>query len=112
MEQVNPLVTFDEFKKLDLRVAKVKEVLDHPRADKLLLLKVDVGGVEKQIVAGLKPWYPGQALVGKTIIIVNNLEPATLRGEQSQGMLLAAQDGERVMVLVPDGEAAAGSQVR
>ncbi len=105
-------ITIDDFKKVDLRVAVVKSVEPHPNADKLLVLKVDLGdGAERQLVAGIRGHYEPQALVGKRIVVVANLAPASLRGVQSQGMLLAARDGARVIVLTTDQEAAPGSQV-
>jgi len=105
------LVSFAEFKKLDLRVALVKSVQEHPNAQKLYVLKIDIGGEERQIVAGLRPYYTPEQLSGRLIVVVCNLEPAMLRGVQSQGMLLAAQDGGRVMALQPDGDAAPGAKV-
>ena len=67
--------------------------------------------IERQIVAGLRPYYAPEQLLGTTIVVVANLEPAVLRGVESQGMLLAAQDGPKELVLRPDGEAAPGSRV-
>src|SRR2546422_5779372 len=86
-------VTIADFKKLDLRVARVLEARAHPNADKLLLLRVDVGDQQKQIVAGLRAWYSPEALVGRLVVVINNLQPAMLRGEESNGMLLAATSG-------------------
>ena len=106
-------IPYDHFAKIELRVAEVKEVLDHPNASKLYLLKIDVGGGEiRQIVAGLKPFLPPEKLLGKKIVIVANLEPAVLRGETSQGMLLAAQEGDHVTILVPDEDLPAGATIR
>ncbi len=95
-------ISYEDFAKLDLRVAKVLEARPHPNADKLLLMQVDVGGEQKQIVAGIRLHYTPEQLVGKRIVVVNNLAPAMLRGESSNGMLLAATSGERVIVLAPD----------
>lgn len=95
-------ISYEDFAKLELRVAKVLEARPHPNADKLLLLQVDVGNEQKQIVAGIKAHYPPESLVGKSIVIVNNLAPAMLRGETSNGMLLAATSGEKVILLTPD----------
>ena len=106
------MVTFEEFKKLDLRVAEVKEVKDHPNADKLLLLKIDVGGEAKQIVAGIRRNYTKESLLGRKIVVVNNLAPANVRGEVSSGMLLAAATGDDVVILVPEKDVPAGSPVR
>ena len=95
-------ITYDDFAKLELRVAKVLEARPHPNADKLLLLQVDLGDQQKQIVAGIRLHYAPEQLVGKLIVIVNNLEPAMLRGESSNGMLLAATSDEKVILLTVD----------
>ena len=96
-------IKYDDFAKLELRVARVVEARPHPNADKLLLLSIDVGDEQpKQIVAGIKAHYTPEQLVGKRIVVVNNLEPAILRGETSEGMLLAATSGEKVVLLTPD----------
>lgn len=107
-----PLVPYELFSQLDLRVATVLEARDHPNANKLLLLKIKVGDVEKQIVAGIKAHYPAESLVGTQIIIVNNLEPAMLRGEESHGMLLAASAETQTVLLRPDAAIAAGARVK
>lgn len=107
------LVPFAEFKKLDIRVAKVLSVELHPNADKLYVLKVDIGGgQQRQIVAGMRQYYTIEQLQGRTIVVVTNIEPAMLRGVQSQGMMLAAQDGPQVLLLQPERDAAPGAQVR
>jgi methionyl-tRNA synthetase len=95
-------IAYDDFAKVELRVAKVLEARPHPNADKLMLLQIDVGDVQKQIVAGIRQHYTPEQLVGKLIVVVNNLQPAMLRGETSNGMLLAATSGEQVMLLAPD----------
>ena len=96
-------ISYDDFAKIELRVAKVIEARPHPNADKLLLLQIDVGEEgTKQIVAGIKQHYTPEALVGKLIIVVNNLAPAMIRGETSNGMLLAATSGDKVIVLTAD----------
>ena len=96
-------IAYDEFAKVELRVAKVLEARPHPNADKLLLLQIDVGEEQpKQIVAGLRQHYTPEQLEGKLIVVVNNLQPALLRGESSNGMLLAATSGEQVIVLTVD----------
>jgi tRNA-binding protein len=96
-------IAYDEFAKVELRVAKVLEARPHPNADKLLLLQIDVGEEQpKQIVAGLRQHYTPEQLTGKLIIVVNNLQPALLRGESSSGMLLAATSGDKVIVLTVD----------
>ena len=106
------MVGFEEFKKLDIRIAKVLEVKDHPNADKLLLLKIDTGEKQKQIVAGIKNFYKKEDLLGKQVVVIDNLEPVTLRGELSEGMLLAAQSEEAISVLMPDRPVKEGAKVR
>lgn len=107
-----PLVNYDLFAQLDLRVALILEAREHPNANKLLLLKIRVGEIEKQIVAGIRGHYEPAALVGKRIVVVNNLEPAMIRGEESNGMLLAASDGAAVVLLAPEREIPDGSRVK
>jgi methionine--tRNA ligase beta chain len=114
-----PTITFDEFAKVDLRVAKVLSCEPHPNADKLYKLQLDDGsGTPRQICAGIRQAYTPEQLIGKSIIIVANLAPRMLRGEESRGMLLAASDapkdggGERrVVVLTTLSEIAPGSIV-
>jgi methionyl-tRNA synthetase len=89
----------DEFSKLNLKVAKVISVKEHTKAEKLLLINIDLGTETRQLVAGLRPFYPDpQVLVGKNIICVTNLEHANLRGEMSQGMLLAGETADSKIV--------------
>jgi len=93
-------ITFDDFAKLDLRVARVIEAKPHPNADKLILIKVDLGTEQRQIVAGIRGYYEPEALVGKLIVVVKNLAPRVMRGEESQGMLLAASNDDRSQVVL------------
>lgn len=91
--EVLPNIPYDLFAKLDLRVATVREAVPHPNADKLLKLTLDDGTPQgRQVCAGIKAWYRPEDLVGKQVVIVANLEPRMLRGEPSQGMVLAASD--------------------
>ena len=107
------LISYEDFAKLELRVAKVLEARPHPNADKLLLLQVDVGEEQKQIIAGIRQHYTPEQLVGKLIVIVNNLAPAMLRGETSNGMLLAATSGDKVIVLtLDDPSCAPGAKIK
>ena len=89
---------------LDLRVARVIEAREHPNADRLILLDIDLNGEERQIVAGIAGKYEFDELEGRHIVVVTNLEPATIRGERSQGMLLAAQGEDRLGLLFADAE--------
>ena len=108
-------ITYDDFARLDLRVARVLEVADHPNADKLIVVQIDLGPMgTRQIVAGLKPYYPDpQTLVGRDIVIVANLAPRTMRGQTSYGMLLAgsSDDGQRVVALTTEQPLEPGSKV-
>ncbi|MDD4956037.1 MAG: methionine--tRNA ligase subunit beta [Candidatus Omnitrophica bacterium] len=106
------MVSFEDFKKLDLRIARVVEVKEHPNADKLYVLSVDTGEETKQIVAGIRASYAVEELVGKSIVVVNNLEPAVIRGESSNGMLLAASSENGPVILAPEKEVMPGAQVR
>ncbi|MCX7425246.1 MAG: methionine--tRNA ligase subunit beta [Planctomycetia bacterium] len=109
---MKPEISYDVFSKLDLRVATVLEAREHPNADKLLLLRIKVGDVEKQIVAGIRGHYPPESLVGTQIVVLNNLEEAVLRGEESNGMLLAAGDGDQVILLRPDRQCSPGAVIK
>ena len=105
------MISFEQFKQIDLVVAKVLSVEDHPNADKLYVLKVDLGDEERQLVAGLREHYSQDELQGKSVVIVANLEPAVLRGVESQGMLLAVQDRAQVKIIQPEIEVTPGSKV-
>ena len=109
-------INYDDFAKLDLRVATIVEAQNHPNADRLLKLQVDLGDEKRQICAGIKQFYDPEKLVGKQIVVVANLAPRTIRGEPSQGMLLAASAGQEqqisdVILLAPDKPAPAGAEV-
>lgn len=119
-----PVIAFDEFAKLDLRVARVISAEAHPKADRLLKLQVDDGsGTPRQLCAGVKDYYTPEQMVGRLIIIVANLAPRVIRGEESRGMLLAASDVpkdaaandpnvvRKVILLRPDADIAPGSIV-
>jgi methionyl-tRNA synthetase len=107
------LISIEEFMRVKLRVAEVLEARPHPNADKLLVLRVRVGEREKQLCAGIRAHYPPEDLVGKRIVVVDNLKPAKLRGEESQGMLLAATDGDNlVLVTTERPDVSSGSEIR
>ena len=119
--EAKPQITFDEFAKVDLRVARVVQAENHPSADRLFKLQVDDGsGTPRQICAGIRGYYTAEQLVGKLIVIVANLAPRVIRGEESRGMLLAASDAPKdgsvaterhVIVLTPASDIAPGSIV-
>jgi len=121
---VKAQIPFDDFIKLDLRVATVKSAEPHPNADRLLKVQLDDGTPQgRQVCAGIRQWYDPASLVGRQVIIVANLEPRKIRGEISQGMILAASDlkeggggaddpaGRDVIVLTVDKPVKAGSVV-
>jgi methionyl-tRNA synthetase len=105
------MITIDEFRKLDLRVATVKSAEPHPNADRLLVLKVDLGSEERQIVAGIRGHYHPEELVGRQVVVVANLETAKLRGLESQGMVLAASESDRIVLLTTEKPVLAGAKV-
>jgi methionine--tRNA ligase beta chain len=107
------MLTIDDFRRLDLRVATIIAAEPHPNADRLLVLRVDLGSEQRQLVAGIRAHYEPAALVGKQIVVVANLEPATLRGVESQGMLLAASDAEgRLALVTPEKPVSVGATVK
>jgi len=113
MSEQPAVISFEDFTKADLRVAKVLEAFNHPNADKLIVLKIDLGFEQRQICAGLRGHYDPAALVGRSIIVVANLAPRMMRGVESKGMLLAAStpDHSRIILLQPDADIAPGSRV-
>ena len=106
------MITIEQFQQVELRVATVKDAAPHPNADRLLVLTVDLGGEERQIVAGIRAHYDPATLVGTQVVVVANLEPAMLRGVQSQGMLLAASGDGTLAVVRPAAPVPAGAVVR
>jgi len=106
-------ISYDDFAKLELRVATVLDCQPHPNADKLLVLQIDLGAEKRQICAGLKEHIAPQDFIGKQIVVVANLAPRQLRGQISQGMLLAASDpaSGKVIYLSPSQPVAPGSKV-
>lgn len=114
MQPLKEEITIDDFEKLDLRVVKVLACEPVKGAKKLLKLKVDLAGEERQVVSGIAQWYKPEDLVGKYVVLVANLKPVTLRGELSQGMILAAStdDDSKLFTVSIPGELPTGSQVR
>ena len=113
MGEAPATISFEDFVKVDLRVARVLEAYEHPSADKLLVLEVDLGTERRQLCAGLRGHYEPAALVGRLIIVVTNLAPRMMRGKESRGMLLAAStpDHSRVVVLTTESDMEPGSEV-
>ncbi len=114
-DQAKPVISYDDFCKLDLRVAKITAVSDHPNADKLLILEIDLGTEQRRIIAGLKEHCPPESLLGKNIVVVTNLQPRKMRGLESNAMLLAASymdgDERKVVVITPDAQIPPGAEV-
>ncbi|MBR9677705.1 MAG: hypothetical protein GOU97_00180 [Nanoarchaeota archaeon] len=108
-------ISYNDFKKLDLRVGTIFKVEDHPDADKLFVIHVDLGDEERKIVSGLKPQLKKDDLQGKQVVILTNLEPKMLRGVESHGMLLAAVEGtgenEKITLITTNQHAEEGTQV-
>ena len=106
------MITIEEFKKVELIIAQIKEVNDHPNADRLYLIKIDTGTETKQLVAGIRKFYTKEQLVGRKVVVANNLEPAVIRGEESRGMILAASDDQALSILTVDQDIKLGSIVK
>jgi methionine--tRNA ligase beta chain len=106
------VITIDDFRKMELKVATIKEAQEHPNADRLYVLKVEVAGAEKQLVAGIRAAYTKEALIGKQVIVVDNLQPALVRGIESQGMILAASDEAGITVATFERPVVSGSTVK
>jgi methionyl-tRNA synthetase len=105
-------IAIDDFMKVELRVAKIIEASEIEGADRLLKLQVDLGSEKRQLVAGIKKSYTPEELVGKHIVVVANLKPARLRGEESQGMLLAAQTDDGPVLVSFDKDVPLGVVVK
>lgn len=107
------MISIDEFSRIDLRVGTIVSAEAHPNADRLVVLKVDLGGEQRQLVAGIRRHYEPAALVGKQIVVVVNLQAAALRGVESQGMLLAACDDDGCLsLLTPERPVKPGARVK
>ena len=107
------LASIDDFQKIALRIGVIVAADVHPNADRLLVLKVDVGEpTPRQLVAGIKSAYQPADLLGKHVVVVANLKPAMLRGVESQGMVLAASDGSTLILLSPERPIRPGSTIK
>jgi len=107
-------IPFKDWQKLDIKVGKIIKVEDHPDAEKLYILEVDLGAEKKKLVAGLKQHYDKKKLKGKNCIVFVNIEPAKIRGVESAGMVLAAvnNDKSKVVLIMPDGDIELGSKIQ
>lgn len=104
--------SLEDFKKFEFRVAEIESVAPHPNADRLYVLGIKVGETRKQIVAGVRKFYGEDELKGKKIIVINNLDPAVIRGVESNGMLLAASEGDLLTLVTPERFIPDGAQVK
>ena len=106
-------ISIEDFQKIALRTGIITAAQDHPNADRLLVLTVDIGdGTPRQVVAGIKGSYAAADLIGKRVVVVTNLKSATLRGVESQGMVLAAQDGSQLALVSLDRPVQPGGTVK
>jgi methionyl-tRNA synthetase len=107
------MATIEDFRKLELKVAEIKEVNDHPNADRLYVITLDLGDRTKQVVAGIRGSYPNRdELIGKQVVVVDNLDSVVLRGVESQGMILAGSDDTGIAVISPSKALKLGSVVK
>ena len=105
------MISFKDFKKIEMRVGIVEKVEDMPQSEKLMKMQVDIGGEKRQVVAGLKGYYKPEELEGKKFVFVTNLEPATLMGEKSEAMVLAAVKDRKVVLIQPEKDIDIGATV-
>ena len=108
-------IAIADFQKVALRIGTILEAAEHPNADRLLVLQVELGGEppeRRQVVAGIKAHYAPADLIGRSVVVVANLEPATIRGVESQGMVLAAGHEQQLTLVIPDRPIASGSVVK
>ena len=112
MIQCVPMATIDDFRKLEFRIAEIVKVELHPNADRLWLIQIRIGQEERQVVAGIRQFYTPEELVGKKVVVVANLEPATIRGTESKGMLLAASIDDKLVLVSPEKDIPTGAVVK
>jgi methionyl-tRNA synthetase len=106
------MISYEDFRKAELKIATIKDVVPHPQADRLNILTVDNGTTTKQVVAGIRLFYEPDKLKGRQVVLVDNLEPAVIRGVESQGMILAASDETGISAVMPDRYVKEGSIVK
>lgn len=106
------MINFEDFKKLDLKIGTIKKAEEVEDSNKLIKLKVDTGSDVRQVVAGIKKTYSAEELVDRQVVILVNLEPKKIFGVESQGMVLAANNGDKIALLKPDQKVENGTEVR
>jgi methionine--tRNA ligase beta chain len=105
------MINFEDFKNVDLRIARVVSVSRIEESEKLLKIEVELGEERRTIVAGIANFYSGEELIGKNVVVVANLEPRIMFDIESQGMILAVKDEDKLSVLVPDRETKSGLKI-
>ena len=105
------MINFDDFKKLEMRVGKINTAAKVEKSDKLLVLEVDMGEEKRQIVSGIAEFYQPEDLIGMLVVVLVNLEPRKIMGLQSEGMILAAEQGDEVALITPGKEIAPGARI-
>ncbi len=111
-EPAEEYVSIEDFAKIKLKTARVLSVQKVEKSDKLLQIMLDVGGEKRQVVSGIAQYYTAEELVGKTVVLVSNLKPAKIRGVESNGMILCADDGKHVVFVTPEKDIGSGKVVR
>lgn len=106
------MITYEDFQKLEIKIAEIETVTPHPNADRLYVLGIKVGEVHKTIVAGIRAHYTEEELKGKKIVIIDNLAPVTIRGVESHGMLLAASNENILTLITPERPIPDGCKVK
>lgn len=111
-EPVKKLISYNDFERMDIRVARVLAAANVPKTDKLLHLKVDLGSEQRELVAGIAEHYSPQEIIGKQVVMLVNLEPRKIRGVESQGMILAVHSEGKLQIIAPAGDCLPGSIVK
>jgi len=106
------MISYEDFKKIEIKTARIIEARIHPAADRLYVLDIDTGTEKRQIVAGIRNYYGVEELVGKNVAVVLNLEPAVIRGIESNGMLLAASNDQGLSILTLDKDISPGATIK
>jgi methionyl-tRNA synthetase len=112
-QNIEGIIKFSDWEKFDFRIAKIIEVKEHPNANRLYIVDIDLGAAKRTLVAGLKGHYTADELLGKLCIVFSNLEPVVIRGVKSEGMILAAEspDKSKVCILQPEKDIEIGSRI-
>lgn len=105
------MISFEEFQNIDLKIAKVISALRIEESEKLLKVEIELGEEKRIIIAGIAKYYSPEELIGKNVVVAANLEPRTILGMESQGMILAVKDEDKLSVLVPDKEVKSGLKI-